>query len=67
MENKVAQIVENLSTNLVDAFKKTYSFLYDKQVFVYGSGIYGNALVKKMRELNCVNNICAYINDFEHL
>ena len=66
MENNEAQIVEILSTNLVDAFKKNYSFLYDKQVFVYGSGIYGNALVKKMRELNCVNNICAYINDFEH-
>ena len=66
MTTKIEKILDNLNEQLIKAFKNSYSFLHGKKVFMYGSGIYGRAISRKLIELQCVDNICAFINDFEH-
>ncbi len=66
MTTKVKKILEYLNEQLIKAFKNSYSFLSGKKVFIYGSGVYGKALLNKLIEFKFVDNICAFINDFEH-
>ena len=66
MTSNIENILNNLREQIITEFKNSYSFLSGKKVFIYGSGIYGKALLNKLIEFKFVDNICAFINDFEH-
>lgn len=65
--DKAKEISERFWSECANTFKETYGFLRGKQVWIYGSGIYGRFLSKALVDYGCVErtDIKAFINDFE--
>lgn len=66
--NDIQQIQLAFHDECLASFKKTYSFLRGKKVYVYGSGLYGTILARELVEFGCVDkgDMVAFINDFQH-
>lgn len=50
----------------IECFRKTYSFLRGKKVYIYGSGEYGQLLAKALIKYDCIgkDDVLSFVNDF---
>lgn len=62
----LSEVLNDFKLGYETRFCKMYSNLHNKRVYIYGSGVYGKILKKALLDYNCVNEISAFINDFEN-
>lgn len=66
MMKSVSEILNDFKLGYETRFRKMYSGLHNKKIYIYGSGVYGRNLKKALLDYNCVDEIDAFINDFEN-
>lgn len=66
MTKMVSDLLRDFKSGYETRFRKAYSNLHNKRIYIYGSGVYGRTLKKALLDYNCVDKIDAFINDFEN-
>ena len=66
MINSINQIKQTLIASCKQKFCEYYAPLRGRNIYVYGSGMYGRFLKKALVDYGCVDKVFAFINDFDN-
>lgn len=66
MDNTMNQIRATLIASCKQKFCECYAPLRGRNIYVYGSGMYGRFLKKALIDYGCVDKVVAFINDFDN-